>query len=379
MKRRILANALLAILPIAAQELQQGKVVERVVCRSDERQSYALYLPTSYSAERAWPIVYCLDPGARGRAPVERFAEAAEKYGYVIAGSNNSRNGPFPPIVEAIGAMVVDTHMRFNIDDSRLYAAGHSGGAMAALEWAQNGKLAGVVACSSTHAANGLPQQNFRIFGAAGIDDFAYYNMHALSRGWAKRGIENRFREFPGGHEWLPADAAGEALQFFAGKLPPAPAADSKEVRKLAARFEQMTSQLFRAEEAERSSLLRQYTRDAAKTSDGPERRLARQILDSAYIANAEEARERLAKKEYAMAARSWEVNVQIRPANAGAWYSLAVAQAASGNKRRALEALEKAAANGYKDAARMDRDPLLAPVRNDRRYRAVLESLTKD
>ena len=74
-----------------------------------------------------------------------------------------------------------------------------------------------------------------------------------------------------------------------------------------------------------------------------------------------------MAKKEYAAAARSWEINVQVRPANGGAWYSLAVAQAAAGNKRRALEALEKAAANGYRDAARMEREALLAQLRGDR------------
>src|SRR5205085_8244542 len=165
-------------------------------------------------------ILYCLDPGARGRVPVERFAAAAEKYGYVVAGSNNSRNGPYQPIIEAVEAMVIDTHVRFTVDDRRLYAAGHSGGAIAALEWARNGKLAGVVACSNTHPASGLPQQGFRVFAATGVDDFAYYNTHQLSREFAKSGIENRFYEFPAGHEWLPAAGADEALQFFSGMLP---------------------------------------------------------------------------------------------------------------------------------------------------------------
>ena len=64
---------------LAAQELPRGQVIERVAVGGDERQSYALFVPSNYSAERAWPILYCLDPGARGRVPVERFAEAAEK------------------------------------------------------------------------------------------------------------------------------------------------------------------------------------------------------------------------------------------------------------------------------------------------------------
>src|SRR6185369_15137924 len=88
---------------LGAQELPRGQVLDRVASRDNPAQSYALYVPSNYSPERAWPILYCLDPGARGRVPVERFAEAAEKAGFLVAGSNNSRNGPLAPSEQAIG------------------------------------------------------------------------------------------------------------------------------------------------------------------------------------------------------------------------------------------------------------------------------------
>src|SRR5689334_10152754 len=66
--------ALWAAWGLTAQELPRGQVLERVTVQDDERQSYALYVPANYSPDRAWPILYCLDPGARGRVPVERFA-----------------------------------------------------------------------------------------------------------------------------------------------------------------------------------------------------------------------------------------------------------------------------------------------------------------
>src|SRR5205085_3166364 len=80
---------------IAAQsnQLTTGTVIERVSCRADAGQSYALFLPSRYTPQQHWPIIYCFDPGARGRVPVERFKEAAEKYGVIVAGSNNSRDG----------------------------------------------------------------------------------------------------------------------------------------------------------------------------------------------------------------------------------------------------------------------------------------------
>ena len=69
-----------------------GQIVEKVVCAQDVNQTYALYLPSNYVSTRKWPILYAFDPGARGRIPVERFKEAAERFGWIIVGSNNSRN-----------------------------------------------------------------------------------------------------------------------------------------------------------------------------------------------------------------------------------------------------------------------------------------------
>ena len=57
-------------------------------------QSYAFYLPRELLARaRNWPLILAFDPGGRGRTPVERYQAAAEQYGYIVAGSNNSRNG----------------------------------------------------------------------------------------------------------------------------------------------------------------------------------------------------------------------------------------------------------------------------------------------
>jgi poly(3-hydroxybutyrate) depolymerase len=117
----------------SARELARGVVIEKVECLDDAGQSYALYLPTSYSTGKKFPVLYAFDPSARGRVPVERFKAAAEKYGWIVAGSNNSRNGPLKPSLAAASAMVEDTRRRFSIDETRVYAAGFSGGARLAV------------------------------------------------------------------------------------------------------------------------------------------------------------------------------------------------------------------------------------------------------
>jgi len=94
----------------AQAPLPQGQVVAKVPCRADPAQSYALYLPSNYGPEKPWPILYAFDPGARGNVPVEEFKGAAEEYGYIVVGSNNSRNaaleaeylGVFDQVMNAI-------------------------------------------------------------------------------------------------------------------------------------------------------------------------------------------------------------------------------------------------------------------------------------
>ena len=51
--------------------LQTGIILPDVHSIAQPEQSYALYLPSNYSSNHPWPIVYAFDPGARGINPVE--------------------------------------------------------------------------------------------------------------------------------------------------------------------------------------------------------------------------------------------------------------------------------------------------------------------
>src|SRR5262245_12282407 len=86
--------ALACAVPLQAQQLPRGTIIDSVTCSEDPTQSYALYLPATYSPDRAWSLLIAFHPAARGRAMVEKYQAAAEQYGYIVAGSNNSRNGP---------------------------------------------------------------------------------------------------------------------------------------------------------------------------------------------------------------------------------------------------------------------------------------------
>lgn len=58
--------------------------------------------------------------------------------------------------------------------------------------------------------------------------------------------------------------------------------------------------------------------------------------------------------------------------ARGSSYYNLACALAIKGDKEAAIDALEQAAANGYRDAAAMSADPDLASLRGDARFEAL-------
>jgi len=198
--------------------IPRGQVVERIEALNDSSQTYALYLPSNYTPDRKWPVLYAFDPGARGRVPVERFREAAEKYGWIVLGSNNSRNGPWNVVVNAWNAMLTDAHQRFAIDDERSYATGFSGGARVAVRVAVGCKcLAGVMANGAGFPAELVPspQMHFLFFGAAGVDDFNYAELKSLQEPLTKAGIIHRVQTFAGRHEWPPVSVATAAVEWM--------------------------------------------------------------------------------------------------------------------------------------------------------------------
>jgi predicted esterase len=196
-----------------AADLPGGQISDPVTCAADPSQSYALYLPTAYTPSRAWPLILAFDPGARGRVPVERFQAAAERFGMIVVGSNNSRNfaTEFPRMLAALNA---DVSSRFNIDVSRVYLAGMSGGARTALGVALASKgIAGVIASSAGYPDNVMRASlSFPVYLTAGTEDFNHLEVRQLARALK---TPHRLAIFNGGHVWLSSDLAMDAMAWM--------------------------------------------------------------------------------------------------------------------------------------------------------------------
>ncbi len=205
-------------IPVRGQSDLVGRLIEKVSCEQNEAQSYVLYLPSDYVKEKAWPVIFCFDASARGRIPVERLQAAAEKYGYIVAGSLTSRNGPFAANVAASQAMIRDVSAHFSIDSRRVYTAGVSGGARVATSLALAGVAQGVIACAAGFPAlpAGIPQRvPFVLFGTTGTEDFNWGELVRLDGELEERKAPHRIVVFNGGHEWASAALMTEAVEWL--------------------------------------------------------------------------------------------------------------------------------------------------------------------
>jgi len=442
-------------------EFPRGTLVERVVCRDDPSEAYALYLPSTYAPDKRWPIVYALDARSRALVPAELLREGAERYGFIVISSYSSRSDEdSDPNAKALGAMWRDAHARFSLDDRRAYAAGFSGTARAACRMADlaPGSLAGVIACGAGFAPDRPPRAglSFSVFGVAGDEDFNYQELQLLDETLDALGAPHRIESFEGPHDWPPAALLGDALAWLEvrGMQEDRRARDAELAAALLARWQGEAAQLERAGRAVEAhagfaGLARDFdgladvaaARDAAQRirrsaayADDRRVRLKWRKREQEYVARAPRALARLAvddaasslkqalselrvedlrrraeragdREERLSARRSLAqlfvqtafylprtlrqrgdrgraallltVAAEVRPEDPSVWYNLACDRAQAGWKRDALQALERAVAAGFTDAARIESDPDLAPLHGEAGYRELLGRLT--
>jgi len=446
------------VLP-AGQDLPRGQIIEKVACRDDTSQTYALYLPSGYTPETQWPILYALDAGARGSLPVQRFKEAAEEYGYILAGSNNSRNGPVKIVQDAVNALIHDTQERFSLNQQRVYLAGFSGGARAAVlvGLAAKGKIAGIVACGAGFPPDIQPGvlMPFALYLAVGDEDFNFPELRELEKTLKGLRVPHELETFSGDHEWPPGHVCAHALewlelqamksgirgkdaslieQIYAKTIEEAESIE-KEPRLFAAleryaaawrsfaglkdvaAFEVKMKQLEisrdvrRSRSLEKEAAMRQKSaddelsrlfddmaaggdhpfaaqklkagiarlRDDAGQKTNEARRLASlRVLTRFWIALNEQTVLAFERREYTSAALRLEAMSGIRPDNPQVYYHLARAHSMSGRTKEAIAALRNAIAKGYRDAATLESNPDLAPLRTQPGYQKIIEGLKK-
>lgn len=231
---RLLALALLAAAPAlradeppaaattagdsALTRLAPGEIHSGIEAVPDPTQTYELYLPKTFDPAKRWPLLLVFDPRSRGKVAAEIFVPAAERWGWIVASSNNTMSdGPWEPNVKAVNAMVPDLLERLPIDEKRIYATGFSGGAMLSWAFGQGPiDLAGVISVGGRpFGAFTDDPPRFAFWGAAGTTDFNYVPTLDLDAIAAKGDRLHRFEPFEGTHSWFSAEEAERAVAWM--------------------------------------------------------------------------------------------------------------------------------------------------------------------
>jgi poly(3-hydroxybutyrate) depolymerase len=220
----LLSLLLLSAGAVAAAPLPRGKVIDKVVCTHQPDQAYALYLPSTYTPERKWPVLYAFDARGQGKTVAKLFQQAAETYGWIVVSSWSSASDvagdrPMEGNFAIMRALWADTHAGLSIDDRRVYAAGYSGTVRFAclLGLTAPGSIAGVIGASAGFPIGTQPKKDnpFVFFGTYGDHDFNYYELRDLDQALGAVAVPHRIEGFAGSHEWPPVELATRAVGWM--------------------------------------------------------------------------------------------------------------------------------------------------------------------
>jgi poly(3-hydroxybutyrate) depolymerase len=202
---------------IKEENIAKGQVIDKVSCKADSAQNYALYLPAAYSPAKTYPVMFIFDPHGDGKLPVTTYKELAEKYNFILAGSNNSKNGTAWQDAQKIANVFFnDVRTRYAVNTQRIYCLGFSGGARIANALTMNdGSITGVICAGAAAPAaqtNG-GRENYYFIAIAGNADFNYVEMKKYDMvDLAGHNVKHRLIEFDGKHEWPPVETMDEAF-----------------------------------------------------------------------------------------------------------------------------------------------------------------------
>ena len=211
----IAAGILLVVSVSADADPTPGEIMPEVHYGPDDQWSYACYLPRAYREDRAWPILYCFSPGGNGRQFVEGFAEICEQHGWIVVGSNDSRNGLLQE--DAVEAFWEETHERFAIDDERVYVSGFSGGSRVATWFGGEHEAVGHIAMGGVYDQKDLtiPLAEMAYVLLCGERCFNREEMEIARDALRQRDSPVMFNMYEGGHVLPPKNLTNAAVTWL--------------------------------------------------------------------------------------------------------------------------------------------------------------------
>ncbi|MEM8763030.1 MAG: hypothetical protein AAGD88_04410 [Bacteroidota bacterium] len=314
---------------IAQKSFPKGVVIDSVPIAQNAKESFTLYLPSSFEPNNPSSIIFIFDPAARSKIGIRPFIKASEKYGHILVCSKNSKNGPHEQNFGIANRLFSHVFSNFSIKADEMYLAGFSGGSRLASSIATlTDRFAGVIACGAGFSGGAGHRPSFQDFdyvGLCGDEDFNFREMFENQNYLDIMNFDQTLLTFSGGHGWPASDDIIRAcdwlfVQFEKKKDSPDKAMLNTLFEEEKIRISDLNNNiLLKAQAYERVILLFRSVFDVQKLEQEYEK-----ITHSKEYKNASKLQNTILKQEGALISRfvkRWQVDL-MNPTNANyAWW----------------------------------------------------------
>lgn len=200
-------------------KLTKGVVIDSLPVNDSIAETFSLYLPTNFTTDRTWPVLFIFDPEGRGRNVAQLFRQPAEEQGYILAASNNMEKDSTLLFNTKVATRMVNGILNFfPVDVNQVYAAGLSQGArVASVMPAVYRNTTGVMAIGDTWINTDFIKKGakFSFVGLAGYNDYRKFLVGETAAYLSKAGMPATTYFFDGGREWPAIDVISNAIGTF--------------------------------------------------------------------------------------------------------------------------------------------------------------------
>ncbi len=179
---------------------------------------FSVFEPEGSPPPSGLPVIIFIDAHANGNLPVVLYRALADKYGFLLIGSNEIKNGmPGQEVVASFDGLLKTAKSDYLINKNRIYLMGFSGGARLCLAFAEAyPEISAMVACGAgIQVGVKAPQPTFSYMGMAGNEDFNLIEIINTDRLLDREGFNHAMVLFDGDHNWPPPPVAEEAFQWL--------------------------------------------------------------------------------------------------------------------------------------------------------------------
>jgi hypothetical protein len=161
-------------------------------------------------------VIYFFDSQGNGKDVVIKYKAIADKYNYLLVGSNTFKNGlSSSEINKHVQFLFESTNSKFRINPQAIYFSGFSGGARAAALLGTKIKEVKGVICCGAGLKDLPPDTNTALVFTSGIHDFNYLEIKRTGADISKKNIPGVTIYFEGKHEWAPVSVFEDAVLFM--------------------------------------------------------------------------------------------------------------------------------------------------------------------